>query len=1470
MYLPFDQYQRYETFNRVVRKFKEVKNIASLKILEVGANSQKNLGKFLTEEEIYYTDLEVPEEFVNDIHFFAANACDMEEIDDDSYDIVIAGDVFEHIPIALRENFIKEINRVAKYFALISFPYFCDYNNRAEKRANEYFRFFSGEDYVWLKEHIENKLPDRDELEDILISNSYAYRCVCHGDVQIWEMLTKTHFYCTVYSDLIEYRKNIDQYYIDYVYQQDISDECYRSFYIMSKHLKEEELALVVDSLFKKGNIKKMRNRLKEMIDEIHCLAEMKLNVKNNQDIQKNILNYSGVGAYEICQLPCSVYYDYGSGYSEENRHIFSLEELQSGEYISVELGEHVQKLRVDPCEGKYCILTDLHIYDENGNKLLFTTNGSNCDDMIVYDTYDPSIEIDVHSIKNVKLKYRIYIISNIYLNKIIRNYIAYRKKALKNETFRYEDKEFILTKEKVSEVISDSCDKQKYLDEQLQYARLQYSDLKKSYDGIINSAEWRIVRPIFKLLSFIKNLRVCQLLYSFHCVRKNLGIKVAMSETFSFFSKSKKIKEKINVEHNIRYNIFVVHDSKRKCHKLDDCLQSLQSQDYTETGIKVVSDSEISEQINSKYKKVEFIVNSDIGKTLHELLQESDGQYVIICYDNVIFKIDALLKLTLGINETKPEVIYSDEICNGKEYYKPDYSPDLLLSNYYFGDMVAFEANLISNFHTAFKYNEDLLFSIVLETMNKTQAILHVPSILFEAFGDCEKNNDKRKEILQYYLRENAVAEIDTATQYFDVRYCKERTESLVSIIIPTKDKCDLTNDCVQSILSKTIYSNYEILILDNRSEEQESFLWFESIQKQDERVKVIKADFEFNWSKLNNYGMRHARGEVFVFLNNDTLIISEDWLDRLVGQALRPEVGVVGPLLLYDDDTIQHAGVVVGIGGWADHIYKGLSIDSYEGVFVSPLCTRNVTAVTGACMVIAKNVIEKIGEFDEEFIICGSDVEICLRAYEYGYNNVYDAFVRLYHLESKSRDSYIPEVDFKKSYEAYTEFRENGDPYYNINLDLQKPVPTKGEKEMRLDWVLNKLRNNRFAIKAYRYMLDAVSQKNVVSFIAEVQEMKTRSVDGVDNMRINLLVPSVDNRYVFGGISTAYKFFEQFSEMKGIQKRIIVTDDQVDPKTMIDLPGYMIVEPEDNITEGNQIVGMGNRANRTLPVFKNDIFMATSWWSAYISFEILRWQADVYKQSVKKLVYFVQDYEPGFYPWSSRYLMADSTYKSDVPTIAIYNSYILSEYFRRNGYTFANEYYFDPTLNSELKKELLKYKNSMPRKKQILIYGRPSVERNAFELIVDSLKTWCDMQEDIDDWTILSAGEVFDDVPLKRGKKIEVLGKLTLEEYAKTMLQTKVGISLMVSPHPSYPPLEMSTFGVKVITNTYDNKNLNGFNENIIALSNCSGQAIANKLYELCSNSNLENKVVLDGDYVNNDTVWTDIIQNVYENIQ
>jgi GT2 family glycosyltransferase len=923
----------------------------------------------------------------------------------------------------------------------------------------------------------------------------------------------------------------------------------------------------------------------------------------------------------------------------------------------------------------------------------------------------------------------------------------------------------------------------------------------------------------------------------------------------------------------------------------LEKAIESVKRQNYVNWEICMADDCSTKEGVREYLKSVEsdkikvayLEKNQGISGASNVAAALATGDYIVLMDNDDAITYDALYEFLRKIKETDADIVYSDqniidEFDNGREpLHKPDWSPDLFLSQMYIGHLLGFKKSLfdlVGGFRTEFNGSQD--YDLVLRMIEHTDKIEHVSKVLYgwrdlpsstatnpgsKPYAQTAGLNAIQSHLDRIYGEGKATA-LETEDLFvYDVRYHYDVMPK-VSVIIPTKDHVDLLKQDIDSIEELTTYKDYEIIVLDNNSEKEESFKYFEEVQKQYSNVTVHKAAFEFNWSKLNNYGMTLAKGDVYVFMNNDMKLITPDWLERLAEKAMRDDVGIVGGLLLYEDDTIQHAGVVVGIQGWADHIYKGMKPVHYGSPYVSPMVTRNVTACTGALMAISKKVIERIGGFDEDFIICGSDIEICIRAYLRGYVNIYDPHIKLYHYESKSRDSYIPEVDFEMSAFAYRTYREEGDPYYNCNLDYNLTTPT----------VTNR---NQF-VKMESDVMRSINEKNSGTkmpesevAIAEILKYEFRKSD-FSEKRINLLVPSINPEHVFGGISTALKFFEKLIEESGYCSRIILTDATPSRTALKQYKDkYTYVKASKDSDARHQIVGYSDRYMQSIPVSENDYFMFTGWWTAYCTQEAYLEFTKETGIKPNKFINFIQDYEPGFYPWSSRYLLADSTYRNEYPQLAVFNSKLLHEFFIQNGYSFYKEYEFDPVLNGKLKEILEKNFGKVNKKKQILVYGRPSVDRNAFSIVVSSLKKWVENQKDIEDWEILSAGEYHLPVDLGRGKELVSVGKLTIEQYAQTMLDTYAGISLMSSPHPSYPPLEMSVFGIKVITNNYSNKDLSSFNSNITSVASASPSVIAAKLNEICDGYSKEVEIKNENpDYIENTHVF-DFISDIIKEL-
>lgn len=389
----------------------------------------------------------------------------------------------------------------------------------------------------------------------------------------------------------------------------------------------------------------------------------------------------------------------------------------------------------------------------------------------------------------------------------------------------------------------------------------------------------------------------------------------------------------------------------------------------------------------------------------------------------------------------------------------------------------------------------------------------------------------------------------------------------------------------------------------------------------------------------------------------------------------------------------------------------------------------------------------------------------------------------------------------------------------------------------------IIDVLKTNRFGKLIYKSLKRHLANNGIK--MSDLNDV-IPEVEAGDEVRYNIVLPTLRKTKVFGGILTALKIFNLLLSYTSVNARIIVVlNEKYSFKHTFSVDGFGYGDKYDN-----QIVYLTQLEK--LPVRKNDVFMFTNWRTAYLMMPVLNWQIKHYNLENRKVIYLIQDYEPGFFPWSTEYLLAESTYKTNPENIiALYNSKELCEFFKTKGYKFYEHYYFEPFLNEELKKCLLTSKNN-ERKKQILIYGRPSEHRNAFEIIKGALAIWSRQCPNAKEWSIISLGEDYENFKLENNE-VKVLGKVSLKEYADILMTTYAGISLMVSPHPSYPPLEMSTFGVKTITNTFENKNLQYFNNNIISIENCSPREIANKLLEICDEFKVsESECNIDCDYV------------------
>lgn len=334
----------------------------------------------------------------------------------------------------------------------------------------------------------------------------------------------------------------------------------------------------------------------------------------------------------------------------------------------------------------------------------------------------------------------------------------------------------------------------------------------------------------------------------------------------------------------------------------------------------------------------------------------------------------------------------------------------------------------------------------------------------------------------------------------------------------------------------------------------------------------------------------------------------------------------------------------------------------------------------------------------------------------------------------------------------------------------------------------------------------------------------------------RLNLLIHSLNYKDRFGGINTALHFFRNLSKYFP-HTRIVVLNNELEDNLRNEFSHCEFPSLDEDCAAPHQVLSAAHRPDKTIQVRANDVFLATTWWSAHSAHELKNWQTTHLRKERLPLLYLIQDYECGFYPWNERYDLCLKTYENqENETIAIFNTHLLRDYtIDIQQHRFLDSYSFQPQINSRLNEVRTEYPPQEKRRK-ILLYGRPSVERNCFDSIYQGLIRWRETYPHADRWFILSLGESFPTVPLGGSLEITPLGKATLSEYAAHLRDAAIGVSLMVSPHPSYPPLEMSHFGVLTLTNDFANKKMEAFHDNLFPVNNVSPITIANKLTELC----------------------------------
>ena len=468
-------------------------------------------------------------------------------------------------------------------------------------------------------------------------------------------------------------------------------------------------------------------------------------------------------------------------------------------------------------------------------------------------------------------------------------------------------------------------------------------------------------------------------------------------------------------------------------------------------------------------YEKLEK--NEGISGNTNACLSMARGNYIALFDHDDVLHPSVLYEYMKAICGQNADYIYCDEATfHGNKsiddmitlHFKPDFAPDNLCANNYICHFSAFKRTLLDGtelFRSQFDGSQD--HDMILRLTSRAEHVVHVPKLLYywrshagSVASDINAKSyaiDAAKGAVADHLRRQGWENFEiTSTKAFETIF-RIKYEIIgnpkISIIIPNKDHLDDLKRCITSITEKSTYDNYEIIVVENNSVTDEIFAYYEELKKNPD-IHIVTYEGDFNYSAINNLGERHATGEYVLLLNNDTQVITLDWMEELLMYAQRSDVGAVGAKLYYEDNTIQHAGVVLGLGAHRTAGHSHYRVSSNNLGYMGRLCyAQDVMAVTGACLMMRRSLFEELGGLDESFAVSLNDVDLCIRAWKAGYLNVFTPFAQLYHYESVSRgldDQGEKAQRYNRESEAFRarwkELLDKGDPYYNPNFSLDR----------------------------------------------------------------------------------------------------------------------------------------------------------------------------------------------------------------------------------------------------------------------------------------------------------------------------------------------------------------------------------------------------------------------------------------------
>lgn len=607
---------------------------------------------------------------------------------------------------------------------------------------------------------------------------------------------------------------------------------------------------------------------------------------------------------------------------------------------------------------------------------------------------------------------------------------------------------------------------------EKIELTRTSGSTMIKRYVRHINA------KNIKKAITYVKRNGVSKLVH-----RLRYGSYIAQSDYQTWLFAQRVTKKNLETQRKTKFayspkiSILVATFNTKKEY-LKEMIDTVVNQSYSNWELCIADGSTndfvekyVHEHYSSygdKIKLKKLDQNYGISGNTNKAFEMATGDYITVYDHDDTLELDCFYEIVKALQEYRYDVLYTDEdkFDDSTKMYndpnlKPDFSEDLLRSHNYITHLFIVNKKIVDEvgyYNSEFDGSQD--YDYIFRCVEKANAVYHIPRVLYhwrmhpESTAQNPENKmycyDAGKRAIEaHYKRIGVEATVEFLPKpmygmYHTIYSTKDNP--LVSILIPNYNHKAILKTCIDSLYNVNTYKNFEIVIVENNSTEKEIFDYYEELKKSHDNIQVVTYKGEFNYSRINNFGMKYTNGDYVLLLNNDTEVISPTALSEMVGCIIRPEVGAVGAKLLYEDDTVQHAGVVIGFSGYAGHVNHGINKDDY-GYMVRARINCNYSAVTAACMMVKKSVFNKVGGFDEQFVVACNDVDLCLKICKEKYLIVYNAFALWHHYESKSRgyDDASQEKTWRfnkeveKFQDKWKDVLINGDPFYNSNWNIQ-----------------------------------------------------------------------------------------------------------------------------------------------------------------------------------------------------------------------------------------------------------------------------------------------------------------------------------------------------------------------------------------------------------------------------------------------